>query len=458
MAFRCSLPGTTKGSERATGWSTPAAAPQPSRGRPGPRQSHQASPHAPQDSAPGPFRTLGKTCARVPRRRLHRACDLRTSISLRRTGRGGAGTQPGAEEAVPQREPHSHLPAPQPPALCPSTSRFRPASPGGHTQTPARRTWSRYLATGQPRWRRTGARRASGARARRRARCAAISTAASTSERGKGTEAPNRERPARGPPHPPPAPRGQALPRPGVCPAGGALPAGTDEPPRGQSTDARRGRAAAPTTAPAPAAGGTSPLPRRRGVGRAAARGRRGHSGADPGGAPASPPRPTAPGAGHGAPPPRRRARAPRQTAAGRPRAPRPGSPRPRAPAPHPPARAPPPALAAVVGPAGAQRHRDEIPMRRRRRRRRRVHDRGGGGPAHGRRQEAGLGEGPGASRVRHPRAAIAAPSTPRPSRARPVRLRRAPLAPLRLRPPRGAPARACVYVLLRRRTTARAP
>lgn len=68
-----------------------------------------------------------------------------------------------------------------------------------------------------------------------------------------------------------------------------------------------------------------------------------------------------------------------------------------------------------------------------RRRRRRGIHDSGGGGPgdpAHWRRQEAGLCEAPGVSLVRHPRAAIAAPSTPRPSRARPMRLRRALLFP----------------------------
>ena len=60
---------------------------------------------------------------------------------------------------------------------------------------------------------------------------------------------------------------------------------------------------------------------------------------------------------------------------------------------PHPPARAPPPTLAVVIALAKAQRHRDEVPMRRRRRRW--VHDYSGGdgprGPAHWRRQEVRL-------------------------------------------------------------------
>ena len=62
-------------------------------------------------------------------------------------------------------------------------------------------------------------------------------------------------------------------------------------------------------------------------------------------------------------------------------------------PAPHPPARTTPQALAAIVAPAGTQRHRDEVPTRRRRRR---VHD-GRGGPkglALRRRQEAQLRAG----------------------------------------------------------------
>lgn len=59
---------------------------------------------------------------------------------------------------------------------------------------------------------------------------------------------------------------------------------------------------------------------------------------------------------------------------------------------PHPPARTAPLGFAAVVALAKAQRHRDEVPVRRRRRRR--VHDSGGEGPrdpARRRRQEAGM-------------------------------------------------------------------
>lgn len=103
---------------------------------------------------------------------------------------------------------------------------------------------------------------------------------------------------------------------------------------------------------------------------------------------------------------------------------------------PHPPARAAPPAFAAVVALAKVQRHRDEVPMRRRRRWR--IHDSGGSGPgdtAHWRRQVAGLCERPEALFFGHPRAAIAAPATPRPSRSPPMRLCRALVTPLRVRP-----------------------
>lgn len=110
---------------------------------------------------------------------------------------------------------------------------------------------------------------------------------------------------------------------------------------------------------------------------------------------------------------------------------------RPAGPDPHPPAGAAPPALAAVVALAEVQRHRGELPPRRRGRRR--VHGRGGSGwrdTAHRRRQEAGRWARPEAPCSGPPRAAIAAPATPRPSRPPPMRLCRAPVSPVRVRPP----------------------
>lgn len=108
-------------------------------------------------------------------------------------------------------------------------------------------------------------------------------------------------------------------------------------------------------------------------------------------------------------------------------------------PAPHPPAGAPSRALAVVVAPARAQRHRDEIPTRLRRRR---IHD-SGGGPrdlAPGRRQEAGLRAGlRGRPVLLPPGAAIAARTTPRPSRGAANAPLPRPRVPLRLRPPPAA-------------------
>lgn len=120
-------------------------------------------------------------------------------------------------------------------------------------------------------------------------------------------------------------------------------------------------------------------------------------------------------------------------------------------PAPHPPAGAPSRALAVVVAPARAQRHRDEIPTRLRRRR---IHD-SGGGPrdlAPGRRQEAGLRAGlRGRPVLLLPGAAIAARTTPRPSRGATNAPLPRPRVPLRLRPPPAA-SPAAPYVLRRSR------